>query len=73
MLVKYSCAFIIMPEDWGHSTKCMKRLPLFSAKKIGPFPVLLMNRKFWKNLIKLTRHELNEGAVGADEIGFQEE
>ena len=70
MLVKYSCAFIIMPGGLGTLDELYEAVTLIQCKKIGPFPVLLMNRKFWKDLIKLTRHQLNEGAVGADEIGF---
>lgn len=70
MLVKYSCAFVIMPGGLGTLDELYEAATLIQCKKIGPFPVLLMNRKFWKNVTELTRHQLNEGAVGPDEIGF---
>lgn len=70
MLVKYSCAFIIMPGGLGTLDELYEAATLIQCRKIGPFPVLLMDRKFWKDLIRLTRHQLKAGAVGADEIGF---
>lgn len=70
MLVKYSCGFIIMPGGLGTLDELYEAATLIQCKKIGPFPVLLMNKKFWKELINLTKHQLDEGAIGVDEIGF---
>jgi uncharacterized protein (TIGR00730 family) len=70
MLVKYSCAFIIMPGGLGTLDEMYEAATLIQCKKIGPFPLILMNKKFWKNVVKLTQHQVNEGAVGGDEIGF---
>ncbi len=70
MLVKYSCAFVIMPGGLGTLDELYEAATLIQCRKIGPFPVLLMNKKFWKRLIDLTRHQLDMGAVGSDEIGF---
>ena len=70
MLVKYSCAFVIMPGGMGTLDELYEAITLVQCNKIGPFPVLLMNKKYWKPIISLTKHQLKEGAVGADEIGF---
>ena len=70
MLVKYSCAFIIMPGGLGTLDEMYEAATLIQCKKIGPFPVILMDRKFWKNVKNLTRHQVEMGAVGKDEIGF---
>jgi predicted Rossmann-fold nucleotide-binding protein len=43
---------------------------LIQCKKIGPFPVILMDKKFWKNVKDLTQYQVEMGAVGKDEIGF---
>jgi hypothetical protein len=43
---------------------------LIQCKKIGPFPLILMDKKFWKNVKNLTKHQVDFGAVGKDEIGF---
>jgi uncharacterized protein (TIGR00730 family) len=70
MLVKYSCAFIIMPGGLGTLDEMYEAATLIQCKKIGPFPLILMDKKFWKNVVRMTRHQVAEGAVGEDEIGF---
>jgi uncharacterized protein (TIGR00730 family) len=70
MLVKYSCAFIIMPGGLGTLDEMYEAATLIQCKKIGPFPVILMDRKFWKGVIDMTRYQVNAGAVGLEEIGF---
>jgi uncharacterized protein (TIGR00730 family) len=70
MLVKYSCAFIIMPGGMGTLDEMYEAATLIQCKKIGPFPLILMDKKFWKNVKDLTQHQVELGAVGKDEIGF---
>jgi uncharacterized protein (TIGR00730 family) len=70
MLVKYSCAFIIMPGGMGTLDEMYEAATLIQCKKIGPFPVVLLDRKFWKGVIEMTRYQVKKGAVGIDEIGF---
>jgi uncharacterized protein (TIGR00730 family) len=70
MLVKYSCAFIIMPGGLGTLDEMYEAATLIQCKKIGPFPLILMDKKFWKNVRKLTQQQVEAGAVGKDEIGF---
>jgi uncharacterized protein (TIGR00730 family) len=70
MLVKYSCAFIIMPGGLGTLDEMYEAATLIQCRKIGPFPLILMDKKFWKNVKELTKHQVDQGAVGKDEIGF---
>jgi uncharacterized protein (TIGR00730 family) len=70
MLVKYSCAFIIMPGGLGTLDEMYEAATLIQCKKIGPFPLILMDRKFWKNVRDMTNYQVEQGAVGIDEIGF---
>ena len=70
MLVKYSCAFVIMPGGLGTLDEMYEAATLIQCGKIGPFPLILMDRKYWKHVIALTRHQVKENAVGEDEIGF---
>ena len=41
MLVKYSCAFIIMPGGLGTLDEMYEAATLIQCKKIGPFPLIL--------------------------------
>lgn len=70
MLVKYSCAFVIMPGGLGTLDEMYEAATLIQCGKIGPFPIILMDRKFWKNVKNLTQQQVDLGAVGKDEIGF---
>jgi uncharacterized protein (TIGR00730 family) len=70
MLIKYSCAFIIMPGGLGTLDEMYEAATLIQCKKIGPFPVVLMDRKFWKGVIDMTRYQVKAGAIGIEEIGF---
>lgn len=70
MLVKYSCAFVIMPGGLGTLDELYEAATLIQCNKIGPFPVICMGTKFWANLKTLTEDLVREGAVGAREIGF---
>jgi predicted Rossmann-fold nucleotide-binding protein len=70
MLVKYSCAFIIMPGGLGTMDELYEAATLIQCGRIGPFPIILMDKKFWKNVAMLTRNQVTRGAIPREEIGF---
>jgi len=43
---------------------------LIQCQKIGPFPLILIGREFWKNLIQLMVHMEQEGAISEEDTGF---
>ena len=47
MLVKYACAFIIMPGGLGTLDELTEVLTLMQTHKIKPFPVVLFNGTYW--------------------------
>jgi uncharacterized protein (TIGR00730 family) len=69
-LVKYSCAFIIMPGGLGTLDELFEAATLIQCKKIGPFPVILMGKKFWAGLRKWGQFMMEEGVFAKEEIGF---
>lgn len=50
ILVKYSCAFVVMPGGFGTLDEAFESLTLIQCQKIERFPVLLMGRDFWGHL-----------------------
>lgn len=70
MLVKYSCAFVIMPGGFGTLDELYETGTLIQCGKIGPFPMIGMGRSFWRGLRTFTRHQVKQGAVGETEVGF---
>ena len=69
-LVKYSCAFIVMPGGLGTLDELFEAATLIQCRKIGPFPLILMGSKFWMGLREWGQYMMKEGVFAKDEIGF---
>jgi uncharacterized protein (TIGR00730 family) len=69
-LVKYSCAFIVMPGGLGTLDELFEAATLIQCRKIGPFPLILMGAKFWKGMREWGQSMMKEGVFARDEIGF---
>ncbi len=70
MLVKYSCAFIVMPGGLGTLDELFEAATLIQCKKIGPFPVVLMGGEFWDGLRTWGSFMKRQGVFTSDELGF---
>jgi uncharacterized protein (TIGR00730 family) len=70
MLVKYSCAFVCLPGGFGTLDEMFEAATLIQCHKIGPFPVILIGKEFWKKLIELMYDMLREGAISPEDTGF---
>ena len=69
-LVKYSCAFIVMPGGLGTLDELFEAATLIQCHKIGPFPLMLMGRKFWDGFRTWGEYMMKQGVFARDEIGF---
>ena len=70
MLVKYSCAFIVMPGGLGTLDELFEAATLVQCKKIGPFPLILMGGSFWKGMQTWGQHLMKHGVFEKKELGF---
>jgi uncharacterized protein (TIGR00730 family) len=70
MLVKYSCAFIVMPGGLGTLDELFEAATLIQCRKIGPFPLVLVGSRFWEGLRRYGRFMVREGVFDASELGF---
>ncbi len=70
MLVKYSCAFIVMPGGLGTLDELFEAATLVQCKKIGPFPVILMGAKFWAGMRRWGQSMMKQGVFTKEEIAF---
>jgi uncharacterized protein (TIGR00730 family) len=70
MLVKYSCAFIVMPGGLGTLDEMFEAATLVQCRKIGPFPLILMGATFWKGLQTWGKHLMKHGVFEKEELGF---
>ena len=58
MLVKYACAFVIMPGGLGTLDELTEVLTLIQTNKIKPFPVILFNSSFWRGFLDWLQNTL---------------
>ena len=69
-LVKYSCAYIIMPGGLGTLDEMFEAATLIQCHKLGPFPVILVGKTFWAGLRQWGQFMMEQGVFAKDEIGF---
>ncbi len=58
MLVKYSCAFVVMPGGFGTLDEIFETLTLIQTGKINEFPVICMGTEFWGELTDFLKKSL---------------
>lgn len=51
MFVKYAQGFIVLPGGFGTLDEFFEALTLIQTKKIGTFPIILVNKEFWAGMI----------------------
>jgi uncharacterized protein (TIGR00730 family) len=69
MLVKYACAFVIMPGGLGTMDELTEVLTLIQTNKIKPFPVILFNSGFWRGFLDwLQNTVLVPGYITEDDL-----
>jgi len=70
MLVKYSCAYIVMPGGLGTLDELFEAATLVQCGKIGPFPVILMGAKFWEGMRRWGQSMMRQGVYTQKELSF---
>lgn len=70
MLVKYSCAYIIMPGGIGTLDEMFEAAVLIQTRKIGPFPLILMGARYWEGLLNFSRFMTKQGTFSPKELSF---
>lgn len=69
MLVKYSCAFVIMPGGFGTLDEAFEVMTLIQTGKLERFPVIAMGIDFWEHLRTFARETMvTQGVISADDV-----
>jgi uncharacterized protein (TIGR00730 family) len=69
MMVKYSCAFIIMPGGFGTLDEVFETCTLMQTGKLDHFPIVLMGSEFWGRLSDFIRNALlAEATIDRDDL-----
>ena len=71
MLVKYSCAFIVMPGGFGTLDEAFEVITLVQTGKLEHFPIVGMGGDFWAKLGEFGRGTmLREGVISPEDLEF---
>lgn len=58
MLVKYSCAFVVLPGGFGTMDEIFETLTLMQTGKIEQFPIVAVGTEFWTPIIDVLRTQM---------------
>jgi len=56
MLMKYSCAFIIMPGGFGTLDEFYEAATLVQTHRMGPFPLICFGSEYWNKTVDFIRY-----------------
>ncbi|BDD07223.1 LOG family protein [Aureibacter tunicatorum] len=69
MLIKYSCAFVLMPGGFGTMDEIFETLTLIQTEKIRNFPIVCMGTEYWQGLMDFVRGTMvEEGTISKDDL-----
>lgn len=68
MLVKYSYAFVVMPGGVGTMDELFESFTLIQTRKIADFPVVLMGKQYWRDLIELLDNMVRSKTIDASDL-----
>lgn len=69
MLVKYSLGFVVMPGGFGTMDELFEAITLIQTKKITNFPIVLMGKEYYAELVDAIRNRMvTEGTISAEDL-----
>lgn len=69
MFMKYAQGFIIFPGGFGTFDELFEAITLIQTKKIGRFPIILLDKDYWSGLFEWVKKVmLAEGNIAASDL-----
>jgi uncharacterized protein (TIGR00730 family) len=69
MMVKYSCAFVVLPGGFGTLDEAFEVLTLIQTEKLESFPVVAMGGAYWDSLRRFIQDTLvPEGTISPEDL-----
>ncbi len=69
MFMRYSQGYIVLPGGFGTMDELFEAITLIQTNKLVRFPVVLIDKKYWKGLIDWIKERmLEEGMISDDEL-----
>ena len=70
MLLKYSYGFIVLPGGFGTLDEFFETLTLIQTKKIKNFPVVVMGKRFYNDILEEMHIMLEEGTISKEDLNL---
>ena len=70
LMMKYSCAFVIMPGGIGTLDEFFEALTLIQTKKIIDFPIVVFGKMSWEPLMPLFHKLLETNMISIDDMKY---
>lgn len=70
LLTKYSYAFVVLPGGFGTLDEYFEAITLMQTKKISDFPVVILDKEFYKNIIAHIELMKAEGTISPDDTNL---
>ncbi len=71
MLVKYSCAFVVMPGGFGTLDEIFETLTLIQTAKMKSFPIVALGRDYWEHLRTFVSNTMiREGTIESADLAL---
>jgi hypothetical protein len=71
MLVKYSCAFVVMPGGFGTLDEAFEIATLMQTNKLERFPLIAVGGEFWDKFVAFVSDTLlKEGTISLEDLQF---
>jgi predicted Rossmann-fold nucleotide-binding protein len=70
MFVKYAVAYIILPGGFGTLDELFEAMTLIQTHRIKPFPVVLLGKAYWQDLISWIKKTMlrKHGMIDPDDL-----
>ena len=68
MLIKYSYAFVVLPGGFGTMDELFEAMTLIQTGKIRNFPVVLMGRNFYVQLLEFLQKMVANGTINPTDL-----
>jgi hypothetical protein len=69
MFIKYAVAYVVLPGGFGTLDEFSEAITLIQTRRIKPFPVILVDRNYWKGLLDWMRKVVcPECMIAADDM-----
>jgi len=70
LLTKYSYAFVVLPGGFGTLDEYFEAITLMQTKKISDFPVVILDKEFYRNIIAHIEVMKKEGTISPEDTNL---